>query len=65
MRSRRLPSSDDIWIDLWERIRARIDAAGGLRGDRRSPTDPDPVPRDPNRPNTLRGGAAAQLDLKD
>lgn len=51
-------------MDLWERIRAQIDAAGGLRGSRRSPPDPESAPVDPNRPNTLSGGAAAQLDLK-
>ena len=65
MRSRRLPSSDDIWIDLWERIHAQIDAAGGLRGSRRPPPNPNGVPVDPSCPNTLGGGAAAQIDLGD
>lgn len=65
MRSRRHLSSDEIWIGLWERIRAQIDAAGGLRRGRHSPPDVDTVPVDPNRPNTLTGGAAAQIDFDD
>ena len=64
--SRRRLTSDDIWIELWERIRSQISIAGGLKGDgRNSPREADAVPVDPNRPNTLSGGAAAALEFDD
>ena len=66
MRSRRHLSSDDIWEHLWERIQSQIGLAGGLRGDgRNSRREVDGVPVDPNRPNTLSGGAAAALEFDD
>ena len=66
MRARRHLTSDDIWIDLWERIERRIELAGGLRRDgRNSRPDADGVPVDPNRPNSLSGGAAAPLEFDD
>lgn len=63
MTGHQLPTSDDIWQRLWKRIQSQIQAAGGLRrGGRRSGPEADCVPVDPNRPNTLSGGAAAPLD---
>ncbi|MEO8142163.1 MAG: hypothetical protein ABI617_05850 [Sphingomicrobium sp.] len=66
MRSRRRPTSDDIWEHLWERIHSQIGLAGGLKRDgRRSPPELDGVPVDPSRPNSLSGGAAVPLDYDD
>ncbi|HEV2043535.1 MAG TPA: hypothetical protein VGR05_02540 [Sphingomicrobium sp.] len=66
MRSRRHLSSDYIWEHLWERIQSQIGLAGGLKGDRRnSAREADGVPVDPNRPNSLSGGAAAALEFDD
>ena len=63
MSDRHRPTSDDIWYDLWARIQSQIALAGGLkRGGRNSRPEADGVPVDPNRPNTLSGGAAAPLE---
>lgn len=66
VRSPSLPSSDEIWIDLWNRIESQIALAGGLRGDwRKPPREGEYIPAVPKRPNTLSGGAAAALEFDD